>query len=67
MVTGVRRPGATPKLVSRHTGPWQIVTADKVHVYDVHYIVTGELKEVEVVRLQFYVDKYLEMTVTLRL
>ena len=34
MLTRVRRPGSTLKLVSTGTGPWHTVTADKVHVYD---------------------------------
>ena len=46
MVASVRRPGSMPKLVSTWTGPWRIVTADKVHVYGVTNIVTGEVKDV---------------------
>ena len=62
MVARVRRPGSTPKLVTTWTGPWRIVTADKVHVYDVQSIVTSEVKDVYVVRLRFYADKDLERT-----
>ena len=42
MVARVRLPGSTPKWVSTWTGPWRIVTADKVHVYGVQNIVMGE-------------------------
>ena len=66
MVARVRRPGSTPKFVSTWTGPWRIVTADKVHVYGVQNIVTGEVKDVHVVRLRFYADKDLEMTAALK-
>ena len=42
------------------------VTADKVHVYGVQNIVTGEVKDVHVVRLRFYADKDLKMTADLK-
>ena len=63
MVARVRRSSLTPKSVSTWTGPWRIVTADKVPVYGLHNIVTNKVKDVHVVRIQFYVDKDLEMTV----
>ena len=66
MVKRVRRPDSTPKFVSTWTGPWQIVTAKKVHVYGVQNDVIGEVKDVHVVRLRFYVDKNLEMMVALK-
>ena len=66
IVARVRRPGSTPKLVSTWTGPWRIIAVDKVHVYDVQNIVTGEVKNVHVVRLRFHGDKDLEMTVALK-
>ena len=53
MMTGnirVRRPGSTPKLVCTWTSPWR---NDKVHVYGVQNNVTGEVKDVYVVRLRF--------------
>ena len=56
MVARVRRPGSTSKLVSTWTGPWRVVTADKVHVHGVQNIVMGEVKNVHVVRLWFYAD-----------
>ena len=65
MVAKVRWPGSTPKLVSTWTSPWRIVTADKMHVYGLQSTVTGEVKDVHVVRLRFYTDKDLEMTVAL--
>ena len=33
-----------------------------MHLYGVQNIVTGEVKDVHVVRLQFYAGKHLEMT-----
>ena len=39
MAARVRWPGSTTKLVSTWTGPWQVVTADKVQVYNVQNIV----------------------------
>ena len=66
MVARVRRPGSTPKLVSTWTDPWRIVTVDEVHVYGVQNIVTGEVKDVHMVRLRFYADKDLKMTVALK-
>ena len=45
----VRRSGSTPKVVSTWRSPWRTVTADKVHVYGVQNIVTGEVKDVHVV------------------
>ena len=47
------------------TDPCRIVTADKVHACGVQNNVTFEVKDVHVVRLRFYVDKDLEMTVAL--
>ena len=46
IVIRVRRLGSTPKLVSTWTGPWPVITADKVHLYGVRNIV------VHVVRLR---------------
>ena len=46
MVARVRRSGLTPKLMSAWTGPWRIVTADKIYVYRVQNVVTGEVKDV---------------------
>ena len=66
MVARVRRPGSTPKLVSTWRGPWRVITADKICVYGVQNLITGEVKDVHVVRLLFYEDKYLEMTVALK-
>ena len=60
MVARVRRSGSTPKLVNTWTGPRRIVTADKVHVYSVQNIVTGEVKDGHVVLLRFYADTDLE-------
>ena len=48
--------------MSTWTGPRRIETGDKLHVYCVQNTVTGEVKNVHVVRLRFYADKDLEMT-----
>ena len=40
--------------------------SDKVHVYSVQDIVTGEVKDVYLVHLRFYADKDLEMAVALK-
>ena len=66
MMARVRRPGLTPKLVSTWTGPWRIITADKVHLYGVQNIVTDEENDMHVVRLRFYAEKELEMTAALK-
>ena len=50
MVARICWPGSTPKLVSTLADPQRIVTADKVHVYGVHNIVTSEVKDEHVVR-----------------
>ena len=62
MVARARRSDSTPKFVSTWTGPWPIVTADKVHAYGVQNIVMGEVKDTHMIRLRFYADKDLEMT-----
>ena len=54
VVSRVRWPGSTPKLVNTWTGPWRIVAEGKVPVHGIQSIVTGEVKEVYVVRLRFY-------------
>ena len=66
MVARVRWQGSTPKLVSTWTGPWRIVTVDKIHVYSVHNIVRGKVKDERVVRNRFYADKGMEMTAALK-
>ena len=64
MVTRIQRPDSTQKLVITSTGPWRIVTADKVYVCGAQNIITGDVKDVHVIRLGFYVYKDLEMTMT---
>ncbi|CAM9606670.1 unnamed protein product [Ascophyllum nodosum] len=54
------------KLVSTWTGPWRIVTVDKVHVYGIQSIVTDGVKDVHVVRFRIYAEKALEMTAALK-
>ena len=51
MVARVRWQGSIPKLVSTWTGPWRILTVNKLHVYGVQNIVTDEIKDVHVVHL----------------
>ena len=51
--------GSAPKLVTTWTGPWRVVSGGSPHVYNVQDIVTGETKEVHVVRMRAYVDSSL--------
>ena len=37
-----------------------------MHVYGVQNIITGEVRDMHVVRLRFYADKDLEMTAALK-
>lgn len=57
LVSRRRRSGTKPKLVGTWTNPWRIVTAEKEHEYRIHGIVTGEVLDVRVGRLQFYVNE----------
>ena len=45
-----------PKLVTNWSGPWRVVSGGPSHVYNVQGIVTGETKEVHVVRMRAYAD-----------
>ena len=55
----VRKLGSAPKLVTTWTEPWLVVSSWSPHVYNVQDIVTGETKEIHVVRMRAYVDSYL--------
>ena len=66
MVARVRKSGATPKLVTTWTGPWRVVTAEQPHVYGVQNIISGEVRDVHVVRLCFYADSALDITSDLK-
>ena len=50
----VRKLGSAPKLVPTWTGPWRVLQGGSTHVYVVEDIVTGETKEVHVVRMRAY-------------
>ena len=56
LVARVRKLGNAPKLVTIWTGPWCVVSGGSPHVYTVQDIVTGETKEVHVVRMRAYAD-----------
>ena len=56
LVARVRNLGSAPKLVTPWSGPWRVITGGPPHVYNVQNIVTGESKEVHVVRVRAYAD-----------
>ena len=56
LVARVRKLGRAPKLATRWTGPWRVVSDGSPHAYNVQEIVTGETKEVRVVRMRAYAD-----------
>ena len=66
MVARVRRAGLTPKLAATWTGPWRAVTAEQKHVYSVQNIISGDVRDVHVVRLRFYSDAQLDVTSDLK-
>ena len=59
LVARVRKPGRVPKLVQTWTRPWRVVPGGSEHVRVVEVIVTGEIKEVHVVRMRPYADSSL--------
>ncbi|CAN0328324.1 unnamed protein product, partial [Ascophyllum nodosum] len=59
LVARVKNPGRVPKLVQTWTGPWRIVSGGSEHVRVVEDVVTGETKEVHVVRMRPYADSSL--------
>ena len=59
LVTRVRKPGRVPKLGQTWTGPWRVLPGRSEHVRVVEDIVTGETKEVRVVRMRPYADSSL--------
>ncbi|CAN0399820.1 unnamed protein product, partial [Ascophyllum nodosum] len=59
LVARVRKPGRVPKLVQTWTGPWRVVSGESEHVRVLEDIVTGETKEVHVVRMPPYADSSL--------
>ena len=48
--------------MSTWTRPWRVANDDKEHVYVVQHLVTAELRDVHVARMQFYADDQLEIT-----
>ena len=59
LVVRVRKLGSAPKLVTAWTGPLRVVSGGSPHVYSVQDIMTGETKEVHVVRMRAYADSSL--------
>ena len=56
LVAWVCKPGSASQLVSTWTESWRVVWDGSSHVYNVQDIVTGETKEVHVLRMRVYVD-----------
>ena len=59
LVARVRKPGRVLKLIQTWTGPWCVVPGGSEHILVVEDIVTGETKEVHVVRMRPYADSSL--------
>ena len=59
LVARVRKLGRVPKLIQTWIGPWRVVPGGSEHVRVVEDIVTGETKEVHVVRIRPYADSSL--------
>ena len=53
-VARVWRSGSAPKLLMTWTVPWRVVVAQQPHVYGVQNIVSGEVRDVHVARMQFF-------------
>ena len=54
LVPQVRKLGSAPKVVTTWARPWRVVSGGSPHAYNVQGIVTGETKEVHVVRMRAY-------------
>ena len=65
LVAWVRRSGSTAKLLMAWTGPWRVVVAQRPQVHGVQNIVSGEVRDVHVVRMRFYGDAALAITAEL--
>lgn len=52
LIACVLRPGSMPKFESMWTGPRSVIAAEKVRVYGVQNVVSGEVKDVNVARLR---------------
>ena len=59
LVARVWKLGSAPKMVPTWTGPWRVLQGGSTHVYVVEDIVTGQTKEVHVVRMRAYVESSL--------
>ena len=59
LVARVRKPGRVPKVVQTWTGPLHVVPGGSEHVCVVEDFVTGDTKEVHVVRMRPYADSSL--------
>ena len=56
------RQGKHRKQMNTWIGPWRVANDDKEHVYAVQHLVTGELRDVHVVRMRFYADDQVKIT-----
>ena len=52
LIARVRELGGAPKLVTTWTGPWHVISGGCPRMYNVQEIVTGETKELHVVRMR---------------
>ena len=59
LVTRVRKLGSALKLVTTWTVTWRVVSGGSPHAYSVQDAVTGETKEVRVVRMHAYANSSL--------
>ena len=66
LVAQVRKRGRVPKLVQTWTGPWRVASRGSEHVRVVEDLVTGETKEVHVVRIRPYADSSLVVRAEVR-
>ena len=64
-VARVRHSGSAPELLVTWTGPWRVVVAQRLHVYGVQNIVSGEIRDVHVDRMRSYADVALRITAEL--
>ena len=62
MVARVTRQVKRRKLMSHWTGPWRVSHGDKEHVHAAQHLVTTELRDVHVSKMQFDADDKLEIT-----
>ena len=54
LVAWVQGGGSTLNLLMAWTEPWRVVVAQRLHVYGVQNIVSGEVRDVHLARMRFY-------------